>query len=188
MADDPDSWNARYEGRLAEEPTAPIGLDTTGIPADGLFLDVACGLGAQAVWAALNGFDVVALERSPNAVDAARRFADEHRVADKVDVRQWDLADGIPDDVRGQCEVVLCQRYRDPALYESLVDALSADGLLVVTVLSEVGADGDNGDRGASFRAAPGELAVAFRDLPVEIVTNTEGSGLATLVARRPLE
>lgn len=184
MRDDADRWNARYDGELADEPAPPIGLDTTSLPAGGLCLDVACGLGAQAVWAAMNGFDVVALDISDNAVAATQRFAEEHRVADRVDGRVVDLDDGLPEDLRGECDLVVCQRFRDPELYPRLVEALAPDGMLAITVLSSIGADGDVGQ----YHAAPGELVVAFADLEVEILSHTEADGIATLIARNPSE
>lgn len=181
MVQDAERWNRRYEGELAAEPLAPIGLDTTSIPAGGLFLDVACGLGAQSVWAALNGFDVVALDVSEVAVAATERFAEEHRVADRVVARVYDLSAGIPNDLTGECDVVACQRYRDPQLYAGLVEAAVPGGIIVVTVLSQIGLDSEPGPH----HAPPGELIGAFAALDVEILSHESRDGLSTLVARR---
>lgn len=184
MRDDADRWNDRYEGELASEPAPPAGLDVTGLPAGGLCLDVACGLGAQSVWAAKNGFDVIAIDVSDTAIAATVRFAEEHHVADLIDARVHDLDGGLPDDLEGECELVMCQRFRKPDLYPQLVAALRPEGLLAITVLSTVGLDGERG----RYHAAPGELAVAFADLDVDIVCHTEADGLATLIAKRPEE
>jgi SAM-dependent methyltransferase len=181
MDDDAARWNARYDGLEADEPTRPIGLDALSVPAGGLCLDVACGLGAQAVWAALNGFDVIALDVSPVAVEATKHFARLHEVDQLVDARVHDLASGLPADVLGECALVICQMFRDPLLYPELVTALTDDGVLVVTVLSEVGLLGEAGP----FHGRPGDLAVAFRELDVDIMSHGEANGLATIVARR---
>jgi SAM-dependent methyltransferase len=180
---DADRWNARYADRLPGEPSPPKGLSALEVPAGGLCLDVACGLGEHAVWAALNGFEVIALDASDVAVEATRKFAADHEVSDLVDARVHDLDDGLPDDVRGECALVICQRYRAPHLFPALVEALTDDGVLVVNTLSSVGSEGDPGNH----RSLPGELALAFRDLAVEIVSHHESHGEATLVARRPL-
>jgi SAM-dependent methyltransferase len=87
-----------------------------------------------------------------------------------------DLDAGLP--VRGPYELVVCQRFRDPALYPALVEALAPGGLLVITVLSSV--DEEPG----RFRAEPGELLAAFGAL--EVLAHEEGNGEATLLARRP--
>lgn len=157
-----------------------MGLSALELPAGGLCLDVACGLGEQAVWAALNGFDVVALDASDVAVAATRKFAADHDVGDLVDVRVHDLDGGLPDDVIGECALVMCQRFRKVELYPQLAAALAPDGVLVVTVLSEVGLDGEPGPH----HAPPGDLSIAFSRLDVEIVSHHEAQGAATLVAR----
>jgi hypothetical protein len=71
----------------------------------------------------------------------------------------------------------VCQRFRAPSLYAALADLVTPGGLLVVTVLSEVG------DTGGPFRAPPGELLAAFSHL--EVCHHEEGEGEARLVARR---
>ena len=121
MRADADRWNARYADRLPGEPRPPRGLSALELPAGGLWLDVACGLGETSVWAALNGFDVIALDASDVAVAATRQLAADHEVADLVDARVHDLDDGLPDDVRGDCAVVVCQKFRDPRIYPALV-------------------------------------------------------------------
>ncbi len=76
---------------------------------------------------------------------------------------------------------MICQRFRDPALYEQLVYMLEPGGVLVITVLSQVGLDGEPGP----FHAPPGDLVCAFRQFDVEVLRSVELDGEATLVARR---
>ena len=143
MREDADRWNARYSDRLPGEPSPPKGLSALELPAGGLCLDVACGLGEQAVWAALNGFEVIALDASDVAVAATRKFAADHGVADLVDARVHDLDTGLPDGLEGECALVVCQRFRGVGLYPQLTAALAPEGVLVVSVLSQVGAEGE---------------------------------------------
>ena len=65
-------------------------------------------------------------------------------------------------------------------LYPALVDALTPGGMLVVTVLSQVGAASTG-----PFHAPPGDLIDGFGALDVEVLRHDEGDGEATLVARR---
>ncbi len=181
MRDDADRWNARYADRAPGEPNPPKGLSPLELPAGGLCLDVACGLGEQSVWAALNGFDVIALDAASTAIAATQRFAADHGVADLVDARVHDLDEGLPADLAGECSLVVCQRFRDVGLYGQLADALAPDGVLVITVLSRVGHAGEPGPH----HADPGELSIAFSQLDVDIVSHHEANGEATLVARR---
>lgn len=141
---------------------------------------MACGTGGTAIWAAVAGLSVVALDLSPVAVDATRRLARHHDVEPLVDARVHDLRHGLPPGI-GTFDLVVCQRYRDPALWPALVGHLRPGGVLVVTVLSEVGAASPG-----RFRAPAGELRSAVRSLGVTIVHSAEGGGEATIVAVRP--
>jgi SAM-dependent methyltransferase len=181
MRDDGERWDARYAGRATGEPAMPTGLDGLDLPAGGRCLDVACGLGAQSLWAASHGFEVVAIDASPVAIDALRTAAANRGLA--IDARVVDLDDGLPDDVTAGNALVICQRFRDLRLHPQLAGSLAPGGLLVVTVLSQVGAASPG-----PHHAPPGELLDAFAALPVHVLRHTEGEGEATLVARaRPV-
>jgi len=159
----------------------PKGLGGIALDRDGPCLDVACGLGEQSLWAAEQGYDVVAIDGSDVAITALNSAAVQRGVRDRIDSRVVDLDDGLPTDVANACSLVICQRFRDPELYEQLVYMLRPGGVLVITVLSSVGLAGEPGE----FHAPPGELVDAFRGLDVTIERHVELDGEATLVARR---
>ena len=142
------------------------------MPTSGRALDVACGRGAVALWLARNGLVVDAVDVSAVAIDAAART-----IAD-VPVRWWrhDLDTGLPPGCVGPYDVIVCQRFRDPALYPALAAALAPEGLLAITVLSEV----DEGP--GPWRAPPGELLRAFGHL--DVLAHAEANGEASLVGR----
>ncbi|WP_345380136.1 class I SAM-dependent methyltransferase [Pseudonocardia yuanmonensis] len=185
---DRERWDARHAAVGPGAPMPPDGLrgrlellpggasptDRGGLPGGGRALDVACGRGAVAVWLAQRRFAVDAVDVSATGLAAARTLAESERVA--VRFLEADLDAGLP--VAGPYDLVVCQRYRDPTLYPALAAALAPGGLLVLTVLSEVG------DEGGRFRAPAGELAGAFPQL--ETLDHREGGGEATLLARRP--
>lgn len=181
MHDDAERWNARYLGRSTGEPAMPKGLGGVELERGGRCLDVACGLGAQSIWAARQGFEVVSLDTSDVAITALNSAAMSAGVRDRIESRVVDLDDGLPTELTNSFDLVICQRFRDPALYEQLVYALVSGGVLVITVLSRVGADGEPGP----FHAPPGDLVCAFREFDVEVLRSVELDGEATLVARR---
>lgn len=176
---DRERWDARHAAAVAAGAVAPAPPDAlrgrTGLlPGGGRALDVACGRGTVAVWLAARGFDVDAVDVSPVALDAGRDLA----AREGVPVR-WllhDLDTGLPD--AGPYDVVVCQRFRDPARYPELAARLAPGGLLVVSVLSEVG------EAPGPFRAPAGELRAAFGGL--EVLHHAERDGEASLVARAP--
>jgi SAM-dependent methyltransferase len=94
---------------------------------------------------------------------------------DTVHWIEADLDDGLP--VAGPYDVVVCQRFRAPSLYPALAGVVAPGGLLVISVLSEVG------DTGGPFRAPPGELLEAFGHL--DVLHHEEAHGGASIVARR---
>jgi SAM-dependent methyltransferase len=180
--EDRDRWDARHAAVSDDRPLPPDELRHRMelLPAGGRALDVACGRGAVAVWLALRGFVVDAVDASGVGLAAAAGLAARHGVAATVRLTAHDLDSGLPDACPGPYEVVVCQRFRDPRLYPRLVERLAAGGLLVVTVLSEVG------DEPGRWRAAPGELRAAFGGLTVlTVLAEREGSGAAGLLARR---
>jgi 2-polyprenyl-3-methyl-5-hydroxy-6-metoxy-1,4-benzoquinol methylase len=144
--------------------------------AGGRALDVACGRGGVAVWLAVHGFRVDAVDVSGVALAAGAELAARHGVSGQVRWWHHDLDTGLPADCAGPYDVLVCQRFRDPARYPDLAARLAPDGLLVVTVLSEV----DEGP--GPFRAPPGELLRAFAGLAV--LAHVERDGEASLVAR----
>ncbi|MDL5158054.1 class I SAM-dependent methyltransferase [Actinomycetospora termitidis] len=167
-------WNDRFAASGPGEPGPPsvlVGREDL-VPTTGRALDVACGRGTVAVWLAQRGLVVDALDAAPAGLALGRAAADAAAVT--VHWIEADLDEGLP--VTGGYDVVVCQRFRDPALYPALAGVLAPGGLLVVTVLSVVG------DAGGRFRAEPGELRGAFADL--DVLVDEEGGGEAHLVAR----
>jgi SAM-dependent methyltransferase len=176
-------WEARFAASDVGTPGPPSTLEgrpdlLASVPVVGRGLDVACGRGTVAVWLALRGLAVEAVDAAPSGLALGERLAASAGVHVRwveADLTAWRPEPGVHD-------VVVCQRYRDPALYPALADALAPGGLLVVTVLSEVG------DAGGRFRAAPGELLTAFGDRPdLRILGHTDAAGEASLVALRAM-
>ncbi|MEJ2887427.1 class I SAM-dependent methyltransferase [Actinomycetospora aeridis] len=168
---DRERWDARFAGLGAGEAGPPgvlVGREDL-VPTSGRALDLACGRGTVAAWLARRGLAVDAVDVSPVGLAAGRELAPDVRWIEA------DLDDGLP--VRGPYDVVVCQRFRDPALYPALVELLVPGGLLVISVLS------GSGDTGGPFRAPPGELLAAFGHLDVR--HHEEGHGEESLLAVR---
>ncbi len=147
------------------------------LPDTGVAIDIACGLGSQSLWLAQRGLHVVALDVSPIAIDALRVAAERSGFADRIDARVTDLDIGLPLEPTS-ADLIICQRFRQPAIYAQIAERLVVGGIAIVTVLSEVGADSPG-----PFHAPPGELDTAFHGL--DILDAHEGAGTATIVARR---
>jgi SAM-dependent methyltransferase len=150
------------------------------LPGSGRCLDIASGTGAVSLWLAQQGLEVTALDLSDVAIGRLEAAATASGLSDRIDARTVDLDQGLPEDL-ADLDLIVCQRFRDPALYRPIVDRLRPGGLAVVTVLSGVGAD----DPGP-FHAPAGELSIAFgSDERCEILREFEGGGVAHVVVRR---
>ncbi len=182
--EDGTRWDARYaDGDRAVAPAPPDAVAAAGlvdrIPATGRALDVACGLGPQTIWMAQRGLDVTALDVSHEAVRRVDDAAGRHGVDDRIDAIAIDLDQGLPSDL-GEFDVIVCQRFRAPHLYESLIEHLRPGGWLIMTVLSETGAV-DPGE----FHAPPGELTLFFDRPGCTLVAHHEADGQESIIIQR---
>ena len=72
--------------------------------------------------------------------------------------------------------MILCHKFRDRRLDQTIIGRLTPGGLLAITGLSEVDA------LPGPYRMKPGELTAAFSEL--DLVAAGEGQGCAWLLAR----
>jgi SAM-dependent methyltransferase len=185
MEQDRIRWDGRYADQPLATPSAPDLLQDhpellERFPAAGRVLDLACGPGAQSLWLAERGLDVVALDVSPKAIELLNNASVAHGLQDSIEARVHDTEAGIPVDVAGLSAVV-CQRYRDLSLYGAFIDRLEVGGLLLLTVLSAVGLDETPGE----FHAPAGELSVAFSRDDTKTIMHEEANGQASILVRR---
>lgn len=173
-------WDRRHVTAGPDRPSPPEAVirHLDWLPIRGRALDIACGRGGVAVWLAIRGLTVDALDISPVALEEGRELSRQHAVDERVTFTHWDLDAGLPG--LGSFDVVICQRFRAPDLYPRLVDALRPGGLLVVSVLSEA----FHGP--GAYVAAPNELMDALGGIGLEVLWHDESTGLAHLVARAP--
>jgi 2-polyprenyl-3-methyl-5-hydroxy-6-metoxy-1,4-benzoquinol methylase len=178
-------WDDRYRERTLSAPRAPEILALNPemaalLPESGQALDIACGRGAQTAWLASRGLDVIALDVSEVAIALTKAAAGASGVAQRVDARQQNLENGLPDELQ-DFDIILCQRFRNPMVLDALGTRLRPKGVAFVTVLSSVGLDRAPGQ----FHAPAGELIDVFTRVGVEIIWHLEADGLASIVIRR---
>lgn len=179
--EDRERWDVRHGDaivRLSVSDLKPPDLFADHVdlfPTSGTGLDIACGLGRGSLWLAQRELDVLGIDVSPVAIEAATAAAANLGLSTRCRFEVVDLDDGLPDGP--PVDVITCHRFRDVSLYEAMVERLVPGGLLAVAVLSQVG-----GEPGP-FRAEPGELTTAFHQL--DILVEHEAEGSAVLIGRR---
>src|SRR5262249_51124272 len=91
-----------WESRDAEKPQMWSGRVNAHLPTiageltPGRALDLGCGEGADAIWLATNGWQVVAVDIATNALDRARGAAEAAGVVERIDFQHHDLSDSFP--------------------------------------------------------------------------------------------
>ena len=193
MDDDRIRWDERY--RLVADESGTAAADVVPrrpeilawfpdlvrrLPTSGRALDLACGTGAVTLWLAARSLRVAALDVSPVAIDILEAAARDAGLEPLVDARVTDLDTGIPDDLV-DLDLIVCQRFRDPALYPALPEHLRPGGLALVTVLSTVGADAPG-----PYHAPAGELLGAFTGDGCTVIAHDERDGVASIALHRP--
>jgi SAM-dependent methyltransferase len=145
-------------------------------------VDIACGSGRNAVYLALLGYDVIAIDRLPDALERCTDLAARSGIAVRVEQRDLEFP-GALDDLTADLVVVV--RYLERTLFGPLRRAVRPGGLLVYETFTSDQAELGH-PRNRRFLLDPGELLEAFSEL--ETLEYREGffdgAHLARLVAR----
>ncbi len=119
-------WSGRVNARLVE-----VAADL----APGRALDLGCGEGADAIWLAEHGWQVVAVDISATALQRARAAAAEQNLLARIVFERHDLPDSFPD---GHYDLVSSQFLHSPVrlardrTLRRAADAVATGGTLLI--------------------------------------------------------
>lgn len=181
-------WDRRYRDQPRRRPGAeaphPFLIEQAQrLPARGRSLDVACGLGRNALWLAASGLDVVAVDVSPVACDRLRGGAAALQLPVTVLCRDLEQ-EPLPD---GPFDLIVNTLYLQRDLVPAIERTLAPGGLLLFATFVEGGLH-DPPLVHKEFLLRRGELAEMFSDLETLVVREDPPGtprALACLVARR---
>lgn len=157
-------WDQRYQS--AEQPGSPISVleeHNYLLSSQGQALDLACGLGANALFLARQGYHCEAMDISAVALDKLQHWAKTEQLAvttHQVDLETVTLA-------TASFDVVTVGYYLDRALFPAIIDALKPGGLLFYQTFSQTYTDDHQGPQNPAFRLADNELLALAGDLNV---------------------
>ena len=151
-------------------------------------LDLACGLGANAIWLAQQGFQVSAWDLSPVAIQRLSALARERGLPVAALVRDV-IAEPPPAE---GFDLILVAHFLDRGLCRAIADALRPGGLLFYQTFSREAVT-ECGPSNPTYRLGPNELLDLFPDLIVRAYRDEGRVGdlrrgirdLALLVAQR---
>jgi 2-polyprenyl-3-methyl-5-hydroxy-6-metoxy-1,4-benzoquinol methylase len=164
-------WDARY--RDAAGPSGPAWVLSENLhllPRRGSALDLACGLGANALLLARHGLDTSAWDISAVAIERLRLAAAEQGLRVRAAVR--DLLAAPPEPER--FDVIVVSHFLERSLTPALSAALRPGGLLFYQTFTRTRVD-DTGPRTDAFRLADNELLRLFAPLLL-VVYREEGT------------
>jgi tellurite methyltransferase len=155
MADLRTKWNERHAaGQVVEATPCGVLRDFAHLlPKTGKALDLACGLGGNAVFLARAGLDVLGVDLADTAVEKLNAYAQEQSLtlrAEQADVGPGSLKPGTFD-------VIVVAYFLDRAMSPTIMQALRSGGLLFHQTFTRETADTE-GPNNLAYRLTPGEL------------------------------
>lgn len=190
---DREKWDRIYRDRTGDPPLAAAVLTENAHllpPEGGRALDLACGLGGNALFLAKRGFEVDALDISETAIRAVERAA--HAAMRPVTARVADVTSSeLPTE---RYDVIITARFLERALAPALISALKPGGLLFYQTFVESKL-GQSGPSNSNFLLRDNELLQLFEGLLVRYYRDEARSGNlaagqrdeAFLIAQKPL-
>ena len=164
MTDSVEKWDRIYrETQLDPGLAVPVLSENAFLlPPSGTALDLACGLGANAVFLAVRGFDVLAIDQSSVAVDRLKEYALARRLPITAR-RQWVDPDHFP---KGGFDVIVVSRFLDRKLGAAIMHSLNSGGLLYYQTYTRE-KTGESGPRNPDYLLTENELLRQFASLCV---------------------
>ncbi len=181
MQEDIDRWNRKYAAMVSVEPAGEPELvhRTPPLLGRGLALELACGQGANALYLAQLGYQVIAVDGAINGLVACHRAA--LRLGLPVYPAIMDL-----DRIELPCnhfDLIVVVRYLNRTLYPLLIDALAPGGILFYKTFNERYLSIRPTFR-AEYVLAEGELEHAFGTL--ERLSSGKSDTMSYILSQRP--
>ncbi len=163
-------WDDRYREAAGEPiPTRVLEEYAHLLPPTGQALDLACGLGGNALFLAAHGLETMAWDFSPVAISRLSREVRRLGLPVTMEVRDVTIHPCKP-----ACfDVIVVSRFLERKLVTSLTKALKPGGLLYYQTFILERVD-DKGPKDDAFRLGWNELLALFSDLQI-LVYREEG-------------
>jgi SAM-dependent methyltransferase len=174
-------WDQKWTADGSRRQVSELLLAHRDLLRGGVALDVACGLGQNAVWLAQRSYQVVGVDLSHVALRRAADAAESAGVSQRALFVQADLDQWAP---APSCADVVCVfRFLDRSLIPNLGRALRRGGLFFYAT-RHVGLLKRQPTATASYLLGRGELLRLFSGWAV--ISAREDAENAALVARKP--
>jgi SAM-dependent methyltransferase len=166
MSDSQQKWDQRYRAEVAvyPEPALVITQNQHLLPEQGLALDLACGLGANALLMASRGLQTQAWDISSEALAKLNAEAQQRQL--EVITEQRDVSVNPPD--KSSFDVVVVSQFLDRKLCPKLINALKPGGLIFYQTFCRDKVD-SAGQQNPDFLLVDNELLNLFSGLKLRV-------------------
>lgn len=157
-----DKWNTIYSQLDITDASVVSVLSEHAflLPQTGAALDLACGLGNNAIFLAQQGLTVTALDISSLAIDKLKNYTRQHQPT--INAYQQQVT---PDSLEpNSYDVIVVSRFLDRTLMNAIIDALRTNGLLFYQTFTREKTT-DTPPYNPDYRLAKNELLTLFAPL-----------------------
>lgn len=159
-----NKWNNRYESvHVPNQVIDVLELNLHLLPGTGKSLDLACGLGGNALRMSELGYESHAWDISDKAIDKVVEFSKERQL--KLHTRQCDINQEVLE--QESFDVIIVSRFLIRDLAPMLTAALKPGGLLFYQTFTQERTDLDDGPKNCHYRLKKNELLKLFPELIV---------------------
>lgn len=183
MSDEPlrEMWDARHGDPLKRPAMARVLEENLHLlPTAGCALDLACGLGGNALALAERGLQVTAWDLSPVAIERLRAFAAE-RGLDNLTAAVRDVEGEPP--ATESFDLIVVSYFLSRALIPHLIAALKPGGLIFYQTFTRIAVT-DTGPTNPEYRLDDNELLALFDGLHVRFYREENRLGDLSLGVR----
>ena len=159
MQKDRKKWNEKYQtGSYSEDPS-PIVKQYCKLAPEGRALDIAAGIGRNALFLAKQGFEVDAVDISDKALETlSGRHPNLHPICADLDVFD------IPEN---RYSLILNIRFLNRRLFPIIQEGLKPGGLLIFETYLDAPSEADSGTFCRDYLLRSNELLHAFLSLRI---------------------
>lgn len=172
---DQEHWDRRFSQATAVPRVVSVLTDNEHLlPRQGVALDLACGLGGNALWLAERGLSVEAWDCSSVALEKLETAAKEKRL--NITTRHADLEETpLP---QAAFDLIVVSGFLSRSLCQDIVEALRPGGLLAYQTYTQFKpVEGLHGPGNPDYLLAQGELLQLFSDLNPCVYREEQGHG-----------
>jgi len=158
-----EKWNERYRAGTGERQASRVLKENLHLlPDEGCALDLACGLGGNAILLAQQGLKVDAWDIADVAITALQYVATERQLSIQAAVRDVETKPPAP----ATFDVIVVSYFLDRDLIPALIQALKPGGLIYYQTFTRQRVS-DRGPQHEAFRLADQELLQLFSGLQI---------------------